>query len=133
MPRLLSRPAFEMRFVFIEMDRVTHAALGENLHQFLGEVTLPPQLRVDYPILGEFTEQMSDVLTMLERQHAPAFVFIDPFGPLGFPLDVIQHILSNPHCEVFVRFNYTRLANTFLKRGDVEAQIDLLYGCSGWR
>ena len=133
---LLARPRFEMAFTFIDMDRRTCDQLGEELEAFASGHRLPAQFRIDGPIHGEFNEHMNRVLDTLNEQRVriePAFVFIDPFGPTGFPMKLVGRIMRNPSCEVFIRLNYTRLANTFLRRKDMEWKLSELYGSDDWK
>jgi len=133
---LLARSEFEMIFVFIDMDEPTCDQLRQELNSFTSNDPLPPQFRIVGPIHGEFNEQMNQVLDMLDEQRkllAPALVFIDPFGPTGFPMSLVARIMRNASCEVFIRLNYTRLANTFLQRPDMELKISELYGTDQWR
>lgn len=135
LPALLARPGFEMEFVFIEEDEDSWINLSTELREYRTQHPLPQQFSVNEPIHGEFNERMETVLRGLTTPSGatPAFVFIDPFGPLGFPLHTVGRIMKNKMCEVFIRFNYTRLANTFLPRRDMEERIDELYGCDTWR
>ncbi len=123
-------------WIFIEANKRIHKHLASELQAYVTANPLPPQFKLQNPILGEFDEHMTAVLAVLEEQRkklAPAFVFVDPFGPTGFPLQTIRGIMGNRSCEVLIRLNYTRLANTFLQRPDMEARIRELYGCDGWQ
>lgn len=125
-----------MLFVFIERDSATWSNLGMELIAFASERHVPKQLRIVDPILGEFSAEMTKVLDLIEEQRgtqSPAFVFIDPFGPTGFPLNTIARVMRNPSCEVFIRLNYTRLGNNFIQRKNMESHLDDLFETSEWK
>jgi len=52
---------------------------------------------------------LNKILNMIEKENrelAPAFVFIDPFGFSGIPLDIIERIMRNKRCEALITFMY---------------------------
>lgn len=134
LPVLLQRPDFEMVFVFLEMDEATWQNLKAELKQFVAANPVPSKLRILEPIHGEFSKSMKETLDLLDEQRkslAPAFVFVDPFGPVGFPFETIRRLMVNRSCEVFIRFNHSRLT-TFISRPNMKSRIDELYGCDEW-
>ena len=66
------------------------------------------------------------------RQRSPTFAFIDPFGWAGVPFEVVQCILGQPRCEVFVTFMYEEI-NRFLAHPDQPPNFDQFFGTRQWR
>jgi three-Cys-motif partner protein len=136
LPSLLDRPEFRMTFAFVDADAAACKSLRDEISKLRVERSIPSQFEILDPEHGEFTEHMTDILKPFQDQSSPmggALVFIDPFGPLGFPMSTIRTIMLNDRCEVFLRFNYTRLANNFMKRDEMDSRVDDLFGSSAWR
>lgn len=78
----------------------------------------------------EFDPTMSELLDGLKKDRkrlAPAFVMIDPFGVKDFSMDVIQGILSNPRCEVYVTIMWSRMRR-FGCTPEFEPYMDDIFG-----
>lgn len=119
----------EMVFIFIERD----AERFVNLDQRIGERQWPPGFRIER-YNDEFANVLGSILDDLGRRGArlaPAFFFIDPFGPTGFPMPLIQRLATNPRCEVLINFNFNWL-NRFLDDRSKGASFDELFGCPDW-
>jgi three-Cys-motif partner protein len=134
--RLLELPNFEMVFMFIDKDPDACANLTAELDAWRDRVNPPQQIRIIGPIAGEFNEHLRQALAVLGeggKTLAPSLAFIDPFGPLGLQLDTLRSILRNRSCEVLIRFNYTRLANNFMRRPDMHSRVNEMFGTSEWK
>jgi three-Cys-motif partner protein len=108
-------------------DRVQH------LRRELAALDIPPTFHID-PEVGRFDEVFLPLLEDLERSGgalAPAFVFIDPFGFSGVPFTLVERVLKNPHCEVFVTFMVNALQR-FVEHpyNSVRIEIESLFGTS---
>jgi three-Cys-motif partner protein len=133
---LLTHPARsripEIGFLFIE-ER-------EDRHKHLEALLVP--LRPTLPgtswatcIHGLFDDRLSQVLDELNEQEknmAPCFVMIDPFGVAGLPMNVISRILRNPKSEVYISFMYESI-NRFRDTPQFERHLDELFGTPTWR
>jgi three-Cys-motif partner protein len=87
-------------FLFIDKDpdRIAH------LHEEIKAFNLPPNFKVTIEN-EEFEKVLSRVLTLLEtsnKQLAPTFSFIDPFGWKGLPFSIIKRLLGNHSSEVLI-------------------------------
>jgi three-Cys-motif partner protein len=118
-------------FVFVEEkpDR------AEFLRQLVQSMSLPNNFVVQ--IYGEKTFEQA--FAEFRRLHAdrnarlpPTFAFIDPFGWTGAPFSVVQSILGQPSCEVFVTFMYEEI-NRFIGHPEQEANFDAFFGTREWR
>jgi len=92
----------EVVFLFVDnrADRIEHLKLE------LARIALPTNF-VASAEEGRFDELFLGLLRSLKEDKktlAPTFVFIDPFGFSGVPLDLIQQVLQNPSCEVLITF-----------------------------
>lgn len=104
---------------------------------------------------GRFDEQVLTAITTLENRAAeanarnlrpgqrgapwekmiiPAFVFIDPYGPTGFPMELVRRILSLPRTEVFINLMWVRTAFN-LKHPDLQEKgvFTRVFGTDEWR
>jgi len=126
----LTRPGMELVFLFIEKDE----ARCQNLKQKIAKLQLPSNFRVETQC-ASFEEVFEEALSEIEEQNkrlAPSFVFIDPFGPTGFPMRLISRLAQQPRSEVLITFNYQSLNEWFLQDPRKHKYLDELYE-SDWR
>jgi len=122
----------EVGFMFIERDK----ARADHLRTVCEglKVGLPDKCWVEVAHEA-FDREMTSVLNRLDEQNkrlAPSFVMVDPFGVSGIPLKVLQRILKNPRCELYVSFMYESI-NRFKEQEEFEPHLDALFGCEKWR
>ena len=123
----------EFVFLFIESD----AERERKLKQIIAEKfpSLPKNVKIHIEH-GEFETTMKTLLDQLEEKQknlAPTFAFIDPFGYSGLPLYLVKRILAFAHCEVFINFAYDSI-NRFIETKDTREEIfDNLFGTNDWR
>lgn len=128
-----TRSGMDLVFVFVE----NHEARYQNLERKIAELKpqLPDAFRVEtYP--ASFEEVFDTMLSKIEEQNkqlAPSFVFIDPFGPTGFPLSLISRLAKQAHSEVLITFNYQALNEWFLQDPRKHKRVDEIYGGDVWR
>jgi three-Cys-motif partner protein len=118
-------------FLFIEKDE----ARCQNLQQKIATLQLPDNFRVHVEC-ASFEEVFDEVLSEIEKQNkrlAPSFVFIDPFGPTGFPMHLISRLAQQRRSEVLITFNYQSLKEWFLQDPHKHEHLDELYGSDVWR
>lgn len=122
----------EIGFVFIEQDKQRADHLGKLCDSLRGDLPDKCWVRV---IHGAFDSEMSDVLDNLDEQKkklAPTLVMVDPFGVSGLPMQVLQRILQNSRCELYVSFMYEGI-NRFISQEEFEPHLDMLFGSGQWR
>lgn len=127
----LTRPGMELVFLFVEERQ----DLFENLQARINALKLPANFEVELR-LGAFETAMGEVLRHLEAQGAlmaPALIFIDPFGPTGFPMHLVERISRQPRAEVLINFPYQPLNQWFLSVPPKHPRLDELYGDGRWR
>ena len=126
----LQRPGMELVFFFIEPDK----ARFQNLEQKLNELHLPSNFKIGTEC-GTFEHAFGSKLVEIEKQSkrlAPSFVFIDPFGPTGFPMSLIGSLAQQPSSEVLINFNCQALNQWFLQDESKHKHLDELYGSDMW-
>lgn len=120
----------EIVFWFIEenKDRCNH------LESIIKKEELPTNFSVHVEC-GRFDERLTSTLADIENEGthlAPAFAFIDPFGISDTPFSVVDKILKNKKCEIFINF-----MSGFLNRfGDLDLNkdhINNLFGTDAWQ
>ena len=129
--RKLTRKGMDLVFYFIEKDE----ARCQNLKQKIATLQLPDNFRI-HAECASFEEIFDEVLSEIEKQNkrlAPSSVFIDPFGPTGFPMSLISRLAQQPRSEVLITFNYQSLNEWFLQDPRKYKYLDELYGSDAWR
>lgn len=127
----LTRAGLDLVFLFVEKDE----ARCQNLKQKIATLQLPNNFSVHVEC-ASFEEVFDQVLSQIEEQNkrlAPSFVFIDPFGPTGFPMSLISRLAQQLKSEVLVTFNYQSLNEWFLQDHHKHGRLDELYGNDVWR
>ena len=99
---------------------------------------------------GRFDEQVLPALEELERRQAvaarkhrhgspewareviPAFVFIDPYGTAGFPMEIVRRVLALPRTEVFINLMWVRTAYNMKQAQNIES-FNRIFGTDEWQ
>lgn len=118
-------------FLLIEAD----SRRADHLRDVLSRVSMPNNIKVKVEP-GEFERVLSQLLDELQDAGgvlAPAFVFIDPFGPAGFPMELIHRVIGYRASEVLITLNLRALNQWYLPVGERHSQVDMLYGGQEWR
>jgi three-Cys-motif partner protein len=118
-------------FLFVE-ERSDRASV---LRECLDELVLPRNFRIGVAAGEQFAVAFDEVKRFYEdrgRRLPPTFAFIDPFGWTGAPFSVVQYILAQPSCEIFVTFMYEEI-NRFLSHPQQPANFDQFFGTQDWR
>lgn len=104
-----------VNFIFVESDDNRAAHLNEQL-----KLLSPPRQFQIAVLGGKFSEEISTALGKLETENknpAPTFAFIDPFGFSGIPMSLMSKILQFQKCEVFINIMAEHI-NRFLQHPD---------------
>ncbi len=121
----------EIVFIFVEKDR----NYFDNLRRILGSLDIPAQFRVESRF-GTFEQNFEYVLSEIrgpDGRSSPSFVFLDPFGVKGFPMDSIKILARQPSVEVLINYNYSALLRWCTEFSKNSTILDDLYGDSSWR
>jgi three-Cys-motif partner protein len=120
--------ACEFLFVFNEYNKGRFDALEARLDE-LRDISggWPENVKV-ITTNDNFTDLATDVLDQLgEKNLAPTFAFLDPFGYRDVPIDLIRRLLSYRRCELFIYFDYNSV-NRFGTAGVVDDHFEALFG-----
>jgi three-Cys-motif partner protein len=116
--------------LFIEADIARYEFLEAKIKSF----QLPVNLKAKC-IYGEFEKTLAEILNYIDEQKkvlAPAFVFIDPFGFTGIPMELIKRIMENQSCEVLITFMYEEI-NRFVSLESLWDNLDKTFGTEKWK
>jgi len=126
----LHRSGMELVFYFIEKDKARHA----NLQKRIRVLNLPSNFKV-FTDCSTFECTFGKIIKDIVEQGkrlAPCFIFVDPFGPTGFPMSLIKLIAEQKSSEVLITFNYQSLNQWFLQDALKHTHLDGLYGSHAW-
>lgn len=126
----------EVVFLFVENDEGRAEALRTELAELKKAKPLPEWVKVAVK-QGEFAAHITEILNTIQaggRQLAPTFMFADPFGFAGIPMEVIGRVVKNPRSECLISFMFESV-NRFLTSPDpkIQARFDELFGTTAWR
>lgn len=117
------KPTCKFHCVCIEKDPERYRLLEDSLRQFAGKLDIE---RYN----GEFGAFIDRILQ--EIGNSPAFFFLDPEGFSGMDFDKIEAILTLPHKEVLINFQYNAIQR-WLKAPKVESTITRLFGTPDYK
>jgi three-Cys-motif partner protein len=128
---LLARFRNELVFLFIE----TNERRVELLKQQIKSMSLPAnfKVRVECDSFENCVKNLVDSISERGKQLAPSFFFIDPFGPTGFSMTLLEKICNQQRSEVLINFSYQSLNQWFLQDPSKHKSVDLLFGNNTWR
>jgi len=120
----------EIKLIFIEAD----SKRCEFLKQKISALKIPPNISTEC-YCAKFDEFLTSALNDLDEQEkriAPTLVFIDPFGFTGMPFKLIERIMKNKKCEVFITFMYEEI-NRFISKKELWNNFIELFGTEEWK
>lgn len=130
-PRMAHR---EFVFIFIEHDADNVVSLDKAIADYRSAweaVNGPWPANVKYQVNeGTFTDHATEICDYLDEQQrnlAPTFAFIDPFGWKGMPMALIARLLNYRSCEVFINF-MVGFVNRFLTHPHQGSNMNELFG-----
>lgn len=109
---------------FIEADKSNYSNLENEIAEFNKKHSSWLSI---YPIHGEFTNKIDEILENYKGNISPSFFFLDPFGFGGIPLHMIKKIMQNDRTEVFINF-MIRDVNRFIESPPHQNSIEELFG-----
>ena len=127
----LTRQGVKIVFLFIEERHDRYA----NLRDRLATTARPDNFQVEV-VHGSFEEVFNEQFTHMEQEMAgliPSFFFVDPFGPTGFPMNLIEKIALQRSSEALINFSYQSLNQWFLNDPLKHPRLTELFGDDRWR
>jgi three-Cys-motif partner protein len=116
----------EFVFIFIELDKRS----VESLKDEISTLSLPKNFKI-FVENNKFADLMGTILDHMEKNNkdlAPSFAFIDPFGTKGMPFEIVKKIMSYRSCEVFINLMYFGVI-----RSEHATDHSELFGTDEWK
>lgn len=128
--RHLAEAGNKVDFIFVEKDQ----DYSENLRGRVHERVWPKAFttRVEH---GEFEEVVTRLVDDVSRANPmpPTLAFIDPFGPAGFSMALLERLASFDRMEVLINLNYNEFVQWILPDTSKHVTANRLYGGPRWR
>lgn len=121
-------------FIFNEFEPERFASLESVLVEAKkSRAPWPESVRV-HTNNKNFQNLASELLAQIpaDKQLAPTFAFIDPFGYRDVPMVLIRELLKYQSCELFIYFDFNSV-NRFATAGNVDAHFDALFASDKYK
>ena len=118
-------------FLFVEKNEIFYGNLKKRVEEF----QKPSNFTVEVK-RGEFQHVMSHVLDEAlssGETFPPTFLFVDPFGPAGFPMELFEKLALFERVDVLINLNELEFIQWILPDSSKHITADRLYGGSRWR
>lgn len=118
---------------FLFVDREVEAI--KHLRRKIGEVSWPSAMTTKV-IHDEFEHELTfvlDDLVVRQEQMPPTLAFIDPFGPAGFPMTLLQRLADYERVDVLINLNHREFVRWILPDPTKHITAGRLYGGPRWR
>jgi three-Cys-motif partner protein len=106
-----------------------------HLQEVLSSISFPNCMQVKLEC-GKFETKLTEWLDLqnsLRYSLDPTFIFVDPFGPTGFSMNLMRRLLSYRSTEVLVTLNLQSIIRWYLEDEEKFVTLDSLFGCRDWR
>lgn len=120
----------EIVMTFIESD----SSRCDNLKRKLTQLSIPKNFSIEI-VNDEFVNIVDERLKKMNSEAlrlAPSFVFIDPFGFKGIPIEIVRRIMEHKKCEVLINFMYEDI-NRFLANKRLWNHFEKIFGTEKWK
>ena len=120
-----------LKFLFIDKD----SDAIDNLNRKISAGSWPKAFDIQVK-RGLFALELGKILDEVdrgEREMPPSLILIDPFGPSGFPLDLLKRLAAHHQMDVLINLNYSEFNRWILPNQALHSVADELYGGSRWR
>ena len=120
----------EIEFLFVDKD----SEYCRHLRCKVG-LSWPKAFRVGIEH-GEFEAVMAQLLDDVaagRQSMPPTLIFIDPFGPAGFSMELLERLASFQRVDILINLNCLEFVQWILPDRSKHAVADRLYGGSRWR
>ena len=118
-------------FLFVEKDPDYYHNLERKIRESSWLSTITIKVRH-----GEFEEIMTRLMDDIPA-HAepmpPTLAFIDPFGPAGFSMELLERLASFERMDVLINLNYNEFVQWILPDPSKHVTANRLYGGPRWK
>jgi three-Cys-motif partner protein len=112
-----------LRAIFVELEEAKATDLRHCAAKF-------PQIPSKV-LIGSFEEKLGEIEALLGEDFG--FLFIDPTGWSGYPLEAIAPVLQGRGREVLINFMFDHVNRFVELPGSTEGSFDQLFGHGNWR
>ena len=119
-----------VQFLFVEKNRQFFRHLNKKVSEF----SRPTNFEVDVKP-GEFECVMSQLLEEASSStevFPPTLLFVDPFGPAGFPMHLFEKLAFFERVDLLINLNELEFIQWILRDPSKHVTADRLYGGSRW-
>ena len=119
----------EVKLVFFEINPDNYKVLESEIST-LG--SLPSNVIVDLHCedYEPYIDSIINSLTKRQKQLAPAFAFLDPYG-FSLSMDLLNALLSFPRCELLINF-MANFIDMSIRNPAQKDNLNSLFGSSEW-
>ena len=120
-----------INFLFVDSDEEAI----KHLRRKIAEASWPSAMTTKV-IHGEFEHELSralDDLVSKQEQMPPTLAFIDPFGPAGFPMTLLQRLAEYERIDVLINLNHREFVRWILPDPTKHITANRLYGGPRWQ
>jgi three-Cys-motif partner protein len=120
-----------MTFEYLFFEQTPERCI--RLQQSIESLVIPNYVHFEVRC-GEFETELSQWLDKMEptKINVPSFIFVDPFGPSGFSMNLMHRILSFRSSEVLVTLNIQSAIRWCLEDPTKHQMLDVLFGSRDW-
>lgn len=84
---------------------------------------------------SDFSDKIIEILDEIEKERLdkhPMFIFVDPFGYMEYPIDILKRIMEYPRAEFFINFMIYDLIR-FCEVDKLEQKLTKQFGCKEFK
>ena len=126
-----SRDSRSIEFLFVEKN----PEYCRHLKRKIDEEQWPSNFKVAVNY-GEFESHFTRLLddaTTNRWPMPPTLLFVDPFGPAGFPMDLFKRLVSFDRVDVLINLNILEFVQWILEDPSKHVTANRLYGGPRWK
>ena len=90
------------------------------------------KIKIEHGLFSKVMERLLDEVDAGRRSLSPALIFIDPFGPAGFPMTLMERLAGIDRVEVLVNLNNLEFVRWILSDSAKHGTADRLFGSARW-
>ena len=120
-----------VKFLFVEKDRGYYQHLQQRLRDesWHNAFTINVQHGEFERVFAEFLDDVDAGL----QEMPPTLLFVDPFGPAGFPLSLFERLASLDRIDILINLNLLELVRWILPDPAKHVTVNRLYGGDRWK
>ena len=126
-----SKAGNSFEFLFVEKDPDYYQNLERKISA--GPWASTFSIDVEHAEFEEVMTQLVDGSATRQEQMPPTLVFIDPFGPAGFSMKLLERLASFKRMEVLINLNCNEFVQWILPDPSKHVTANRLYGGPRWR